>query len=130
MRRFGRLLAHRFVAVPLGLAAVIIAWNIYVSLHANGLIAGEVVDAKGRPVANATVTLYRLNFITEVESARTNTDASGHFRFTDNRSHLIELQASRPGRGQSPRITVRLWFRAQDRRLDEPLRLSGSAPPA
>jgi hypothetical protein len=48
------------------------------------------------------------------------TDASGAFRFTDNDSHLIQLQAI-DGARNSPRITVRLWFRAQDRVLGEPL---------
>ncbi|MGH7072113.1 MAG: carboxypeptidase-like regulatory domain-containing protein [Acetobacteraceae bacterium] len=125
-----RIISHRFVAVPLALVLIVLGWNVYVSLNANGLISGAVVDANGRPVAGATVTLYRLNFITEVESARTKTNGDGRFRFTSNHSHLIELQASTPALGASPRVSVRLWFRAQDRRLADPLRLSGSAHPA
>jgi hypothetical protein len=129
MRRWRRVLASRFVIVPAGLAAVVVAWNIYVTLHAHGIVAGEVVNAAGRPVAGATVTLYRLNFITEVEAGRTRTDARGRFRFTDNRSHLIELQAAE-GKRASPRVTVRLWFRAQDRVLGKPLRIAGPGAPA
>lgn len=124
-----RIISHRFVVVPLALVLIVLGWNIYVSRNANGLVSGAVVDASGRPVAGATVTLYRLNFITEVESARTKTNVDGRFRFTSNRSHLIELQASAPALGTSPRVTVHLWFRAQDRRLAHPLRLSGSAHP-
>ncbi|MGH7056785.1 MAG: carboxypeptidase-like regulatory domain-containing protein [Acetobacteraceae bacterium] len=127
MRRIGRLLAHRFVAVPLALALVVLAWNIYVSLHDHGIVAGEVVNARGEPVPGAMVTLYRLNFITEVKSAEMKTDREGRFRFTHNRSHLIELQASKKDLGSSPRVTLRLWFRAQDRRLARPLRLSAAS---
>lgn len=130
MKRLWRILSHRFVAVPLAIGLIVLGWNIYVSLNANGLIAGSVVNASGRPVAGATVTLYRLNFITEVESARTRTNREGRFRFTGNRSHLIELQASAPALGASPRVTVHLWFRAQDRVLAQPLRLARPAPSA
>ena len=129
MRRWRWVLASRFVVVPAALASVVLAWNIYVTLHAHGIVAGEVVNAAGRPVAGATVTLYRLNFITEVEAGQTRTDARGRFRFTDNRSHLIELQAV-DGQRTSPRVTVRLWFRAQDRVLANPLRIAGPGAPA
>jgi len=127
MRRWRGWLLNRFVLVPAVLAAIVLGWNVYVSLHAHGVIAGEVVDASGRPVAGATVTLYHLNFITEVKSGETRTNARGRFRFTDNNSHLIELQAAARG-VSSPRITVRLWFRAQDRDLAMPLRLRGVRP--
>lgn len=130
MKRLWPILSHRFIAVPLAIALIVVGWNIYVSLNANGLVAGSVVDASGRPVAGAVVTLYRLNFITEVESARTKTNREGRFRFTRNHSHLIELQASLPALGASPRVTVHLWFRAQDRVLARPLRLQRSARPA
>jgi hypothetical protein len=123
MKRCWHILGNRFVIVPGLLAAIVVGWNSYVTLHANGILTGQVVDASGEPVAGAEVTLYRLNFITEVKAGQTRTDAQGQFRFTDNRSHLIELQAT-SRQGTSPRVTVRLWFRAQDRSLDAPLRLS------
>lgn len=129
MSGWRRVLASRFVVVPAALAAIVLAWNIYVTLHAHGIVAGEVVNAAGRPVAGATVTLYRLNFITEVEAGQTRTDARGRFRFTDNRSHLIELQAAE-GKRTSPRVTIRLWFRAQDHVLANPLRIAGPGAPA
>ncbi|HTW71617.1 MAG TPA: carboxypeptidase-like regulatory domain-containing protein [Acetobacteraceae bacterium] len=127
MRRWRAWLLNRFVVVPVVLALIVLGWNIYVSLHAHGVIAGEVVDASGRPVAGATVTLYHLNFITEVKTGETRTNGQGRFRFTDNNSHLIELQAAAGG-ATSPRVTVRLWFRAQDRDLASPLTLHGLAP--
>ena len=119
-----RILVNRFVLVPAALAVIVLGWNVYVTLHAHGIVAGEVVDQAGKPVAGAVVTLYRLNFITEVKAGETRTDAAGNFRFTNNHSHLIELQAV-DGRARSPRVTIRLWFRAQDRVLGKPLRLAG-----
>ena len=127
MKRWRGWLWNRFVVVPVVLALIVLGWNIYVALHAHGVIAGEVVDASGRPVAGATVTLYHLNFITEVKAGETRSDARGRFRFSDNNSHLVELQAAASG-ATSPRVTVRLWFRAQDRALATPLTLGGKAP--
>lgn len=121
-----RILTSRFVVVPAAIAIIVALWNLYVALHAHGQLEGRVVDASGNPVAGATVTLFAHDFVTQVERTRTQTDMAGRFRFTGNDSHLIQLQAQE-GAALSPRITIRLWFRAQDRILPEPLRLS---PPA
>ena len=117
-----RVLLSRFVVVPVVLAIAIGVWNIYVDSHAHGLLEGSVVDASGKPVAGATVILFTHDFVTQVEKAETKSDASGGFRFDGNDSHLIQLQA-RDGNATSPRVTVRLWFRAQDRTVREPLRI-------
>lgn len=119
-----RLLLNRFVLVPGGIALGIVAWNAYVSAHDNGLVAGQVVDAQGRPVADASVALWTLQFTTYVEKTRTRTTPDGRFRFTDNNSHNIQLAAGKPGAGFSGRIPVRLYFKAQDVVLREPLRLA------
>jgi hypothetical protein len=121
-----RVLLSRFFIVPLVLAVAIVAWNIFVDAHAHGLLEGSVVDASGKPVAGATVILFTHDFVTQVEKAETKSDANGGFRFDGNDSHLIQLQA-RDGNATSPRVTVRLWFRAQDRVVREPLRIG---PPA
>jgi hypothetical protein len=120
-----RLLLNRFVLVPGAIAAAIVAWNIYVSLHDNGIVEGRVIDARGRPVADASVGLWVLNFTTYVEKTRTMTGPDGHFRFEKNDSHNIQLAAEKPGLGRSPRVPVRLYFKAQDVSLREPLRLAG-----
>lgn len=121
-----RILLNRFVIVPLSLAIIVIGWNIYVSLHDHGLLAGRVVDAAGHPVAGATVILFTHDFVTQVEKARTRTGADGVFRFTNNDSHLVQLQAQDGGQN-SRKITIRLWFRAQDRVLRKPLTLTPQA---
>jgi hypothetical protein len=124
--RLRRIFLNRFVVVPAAIAVSVAGWNLYVALHAHGLLAGRVVDRQGRPVAGATVILFTHDFVTQVEKARTATDASGAFRFTDNNSHLIQLQAL-DGAQSSPRVTIRLWFRAQDRVLEEPLVVAPAA---
>lgn len=120
-----RVLLSRFCVVPLVLLLGIAGWNVYVDAHAHGLLEGSVVDQAGQPVTGATVTLSVHDFVTQVEKARTRTDASGRFRFDDNNSHLIQLQAQE-GAAASTKVTVRLWFRAQDRVVTEPLRLSST----
>lgn len=124
--RWRRVLLSRFVVVPVVIAVTVGAWNLYVALHAHGVLQGRVVDAAGHPVDGATVILFTHDFVTQVEKARTHTDAAGEFRFDGNDSHLIQLQAQ-DGRTTSPRITIRLWFRAQDRVLQQPLRLAPAA---
>ena len=120
------ILSSRFVVVPAAIALIAALWNLYVALHAHGLLEGRGVDRAGNPVSGATVTLFAHDFVTQVERTRTQTDAAGRFHFTGNDSHLVQLQAQ-DGAAVSPRVTIRLWFRAQDRVLPEPLRL---APPA
>ena len=121
-----RLLLNRFVVVPGVIAALVLAWNAYVSTHDHGRVSGRVVDASGQPVAGATVVLWVLNFTTYVEKTRTTTDAQGRFLISDNDSHNIRLDAEKPGVGRSPRVPVRLYFRAEDIDLPQPLVLSAS----
>jgi Carboxypeptidase regulatory-like domain len=121
-----RLLLNRFVLVPGAIAVLVLVWNIYVATHDHGLVAGRVVDAAGKPVADATVTLWVFNFTTFEERQHVKTDPAGFFRFTDNSSHKIELSAEKVGLGRSQRLPVRLYFRAQDTTLRRPLELPGS----
>lgn len=119
-------LRSRWVIVPGGILAVVALWNLYVAAHAGGIVEGRVLDAAGAPVPGASVLLYERAFITNNEKQRTLTDADGRFRFEGNASHAIQLQAEGAG-GRTERMTVRLWFRAQNRTLAQPLRLPGRA---
>jgi len=118
------ILLNRFVLVPGAIVVAIALWNLYVATHDHGIVTGRVVDAAGRPVASATVSLWTYNFTTYEQKAEVKTDAEGVFRFTDNPSHRIQIGAEKPGVGRSQRIPVFLYFRAQDTTLDTPLRLS------
>lgn len=122
-----RLLINRFVLVPATLAVAIALWNVYVTTHDHGIVSGRVVDAAGQPVADAAVVLYVLNFTTYVEKTRTTTDSTGHFMITNNDSHNIRLAAEKPGVGRSARVPARLYFRAQDIDLREPLILTSAS---
>jgi hypothetical protein len=126
MGNWRAILLNRFVLVPGAIVLAIVLWNVYVATHNSGLLTGRVTDSSGRPVADATVSLWVYNFTTYEEKERVKTDADGVFRFTDNSSHRIQVSAEKPGVGRSPRIPVFLYFRAQDTTLDAPLRLAGA----
>ena len=121
-----RIVLNRFVLVPAAIALAVVMWNVYVSMHDHGMVAGRVVDAGGHPVAGATVVLWVLNFTTYVEKTRATTDEGGRFVIRDNDSHNIRLAAEKPGVGRSARVPVRLYFRAQDIELSEPLLLAAA----
>lgn len=125
MKRYAWL-ASRWVIVPGGIAVVALAWNAYVATHNHGIVEGRVVDAAGRPVGGATVMLFERGFVTHQERERKTSDPQGTFRFTDNRSHSIQLEADAPGLGRTDRRIVRLWFAAQDVQLAQPLRFATS----
>ena len=116
--RMMRALRSRFVVVPAALAALVLAWNVYVGFNDDGIVAGEVRDAAGAPVADAVVILYDRNFVTYRETQRTRSDQAGRFRFDNFRSHLGQVEAQGPAGQNSERRPVRLWFRAQNVRLD------------
>ncbi|MEO8135191.1 MAG: carboxypeptidase-like regulatory domain-containing protein [Betaproteobacteria bacterium] len=120
-RNFGWL-RSRWTIVPGGMAIFTLAWLAYVGGHNHGVVEGRVVDAAGQPVASATVTMYERGFVTHEQRGRASSAADGTFRFTDNRSHSIQLEAEAPGLGRTDRRILRLWFAAQDTTLDAPLR--------
>ena len=127
MASWRAILLNRFVLVPGAIVLAIALWNVYVATHNHGLLSpGRVVDSAGRPVADATVSLWVFNFTTYEEKERVKTDADGVFRFTDNPSHRIQISAEKPGVGRSQRLPIFLYFRSQDTTLDTSIRLSGA----
>jgi hypothetical protein len=120
-------LLNRFVLVPVAILAVAGAWDLYASTHDDGLVVGQVLDAQGKPVEGADVTLWVFSFTTFAENRSVKTGADGSFRITGNPSHHIQLSAAKPGVGSSQRIPIRLYFRSQNTTLAAPLVLSGKA---
>ena len=125
--RWQRLLLNRFVLTPLVIIVIAAGWDLYASTHDNGIVAGVVVDANGKPVAGADVTLWTFNFTTFKETTTIKTGPDGRFTFTDNPSHNIQVSAEKPGLGASARVPIRLYFRAQDTTLAKPLVLTGQS---
>ena len=118
----------RWVVVPLVIVSLVLAWNSYVALNDGGRVEGRVVDAGGRPVPDATVILLERHFVMHNERQRTRTDSAGRFHFTGNANHSLQLEAEAHQLGRSERRVVRLWFRAQNVTLAEPLRFAGRLP--
>jgi len=119
-------LCSRWVIVPGGIAIFTLMWLAYVAGHNHGIVEGRVVDAAGRPVGGASVVLFERGFVTHQERERAMSNAQGVFRFTDNRSHSIQLEAEAPALGRTDRRVVRLWFAAQDVKLAEPLHFAAA----
>jgi hypothetical protein len=109
-----RVLTHRFVAVPLAVALVVAAWNVYIAFNDHGIIEGEVRDRAGAPVQGATVFFFERNFIYYEEKQRITTDAHGAYRFTGLKTHIGQLEARTGDGRKSERRQLRLWFRSQD----------------
>jgi hypothetical protein len=112
------------VMITFGLiATVILIWNLYVLAHDDGILEGRVVGPDGAPVADAEVVLAERTIVSLDPIAETRTDAEGAFRFVGHDRHHVVLTASKDGVGASGRLEVRLYFRNQNRRLDDPLKL-------
>jgi hypothetical protein len=123
--KWRRWLLNRFVLVPAALVLVTIGWNLWVVTHDHGIIRGRVVDAAGAPVEGAEVKLWVFNFATFVVKASTTSKADGSFEFSNNPSHNIQVSAEKPGQGRSARVSIRLYFAAEDFALKQPLLLAG-----
>ena len=123
-----RWVTSRWVVLPLAITGAALVWNGYVALNDGGVVEGQVVDANGRPVPDATVILLERHFVMHNERQRTHTDGAGRFRFAGNDNHSLQLEAESASLGRSERRVIRLWFRAQNVRLSEPLRLAGMLP--
>jgi len=126
-RGWRKWLLNRFVLVPATILAIAAAWDFYASTHDDGFVSGQVLDAQGKPVEGADVTLWVYNFTTFAENRSVKTGSDGSFRFIGNPSHHIQVSAVKPGLGVSQRLPIRLYFRSQNTRLTAPLVLSGKA---
>lgn len=83
-----------------------------------------MVGPDGRPVAGARVTLSERTLTTLEPRAAVETGADGVFRFAGQPAHHFALEARKDGIGVAPRSLYRRWFRGQNLRLREPLRLA------
>ena len=113
--------------VVLGVTALLAAgWNTWVTLHDDGIVRGQVLEADGRPAAGATVTFWEKTLTTLERRATTQTQPDGRFLFVGQVAHHFALLAEKPDAGASPRTLYRRYFRGQNLVLAEPLRLGRS----
>jgi hypothetical protein len=117
-------LVNRVTITFSAIAIVVIAWNLYVVAHDDGILAGTVVGPDGQSVPGAEVVLSERTIVSLEPIAGTVTDDQGHFAFTGHDRHRVVLTASKSGVGASDRLEVRLYFRNQNRELAEPLQLA------
>jgi hypothetical protein len=117
-------LVNRVTITFAAIAIVVLAWNLYVAANDDGILAGTVVGPDGQAVPGAEVVLAERTIVSLDPIAETVTDDQGHFRFTRHERHRVVLSASKPGVGASGRLEVRLYFRNQNRELDQPLQLN------
>lgn len=118
------LLWNRFSITFGAVAVAALAWNAYVALNDDGVLAGRVVGPDGAPVAGADVVLSERNLLVSSPRARTTTDAEGRFVFAGHDLYRAYVEASKDGVGRQPPVEVRLYFRGQNETLDQPLRLA------
>ena len=102
---------------------MILAWNLYIGRHDDGILAGKVVGPDGAPVAGAEVVLAERTVVSLTPVLSTTTDETGQFRFERHDRHAVVLTAAKEGVGKTGRVEVRLYFRNQNRLLQEPLLL-------
>lgn len=121
------LLLNRYIVTFGSIAAVTLAWNLYIAMNDDGIIRGRVVDADGRPVAGASVVLSERTLLVTAPRDRVTTDADGRFTFTGHRFHRIWLEAAKPGVGSHPQTEYRMYFKGQNIVLDDPIRLEPQA---
>lgn len=115
------LLLNRYTLTFGTLAAVAFAWNVHVSANDDGILVGQVTAADGRPVEGAEVVLAERTVVSLTPIGKTLTDANGTFRFERHNRHALVLTAAKEGIGKAGRTEVRLYFRNQNRALEQPL---------
>ena len=106
---------------------VVVAWNLHVRAHDDGILEGHVVDRGGQPVTGAKVVLNERTIVSLAPIAETTTDEAGRFRFERHDRHALVLTAEKDGIGASARIEIKLYFRNQNRVLEGPIVLDGDA---
>ena len=109
------------IVFVLVVAALIGVWNIYISFHNDGLVAGRVVDRSGRGVENATVIIAEKTLEKLKNQQETTTDDQGYFRFEGIVMVEFVIWAEKPGYAEMKNRSYHLYFKKQNFQLPEPL---------
>jgi hypothetical protein len=117
-------LRNRYTITLGSIAALVVAWNLYVALNNDGIIAGRVVTAAQQPVRGATVLLSEKTLLVAVPKGTATTNEKGEFRFTGHTLYHLYLEAYKEGVGRMPPKEFRLYFKGQNLFLKKPLVLA------
>ena len=113
----------RYLVVLSATTLLVAGWNVWVVLHSDGIVRGQVLEADGRPAEGVTVIFWEKTLTTLERRTSTQTDRDGRFLFIGQAAHHFAVQAERPNDGAAPRTLYRRYFRSQNVVLAEPLRL-------
>ncbi|MEE4604189.1 MAG: carboxypeptidase-like regulatory domain-containing protein [Desulfobacteraceae bacterium] len=117
---------NRYMVTFGSIAIVTALWNLYIAFNNDGIIAGRVVGPDNRAVVGATVTLFQKTLYVAEPRDKTTTDKNGAFLLTGHASYKLWLEAEKNGLGKSSKEEYRLYFRNQNLRLSEPLRIEAT----
>ena len=109
------------IVFVLVVAALIGVWNIYISFHNDGLVAGRVVDRSGRGVENATVIIAEKTLEKLKNQQEMTTDEQGYFRFDGIDMVEFVVWAEKSGYAEMKNRSYHLYFKKQNFQLPEPL---------
>ncbi|MBN2553275.1 MAG: carboxypeptidase regulatory-like domain-containing protein [Spirochaetales bacterium] len=103
------------------LGVLIGAWNIYISFHDDGTVAGRVVNSSGAGVESATVIVAEKTLEMLKNQQETTTDDQGYFRFEGIDMVEFIIRAEKPGYLEMKNRSYHLYFKKQNFHLPEPL---------
>lgn len=95
-------------------------WNLFVLFNDNGILSGRVIDQTNMPVAGARVILSEKTLLVTAPRDEVMTSSDGSFRFEGHKLYHLYLEAITDG-GLSSTREVRLYFKGQNKKLDDPL---------
>lgn len=127
LRQMGRANLGR-IGFVVAVALLILGWNIYITYHDDGIVAGRVVDEAGRPVSNATVHLREETLNLLKQPVVTESDERGRFRYEGIDMIAFVLTAQKEGYRKSKRYRYHLYFKGQNFEADEPIVLEATTP--
>jgi len=102
-------------------AVLIGTWNIYISFHDDGVVAGRVVDETGGGVANATVIIAEKTLEMLKNQQEITTDGDGYFRFDGVDMVEFIVKAQKSGCAEMKNRSYHLYFKRQNFHLPVPL---------
>jgi hypothetical protein len=117
------ILYNRYTITFGTIALLAMAWNVYVMVNDDGIVAGRVVASDGSPVENATVVLSEKTLLVTSPRDKTTTDADGRFKFSGHSVYHVYLEAYKNGVGRAPQKDYHLYFRGQNLNLSESLQI-------